>query len=296
MFRRTFFQTGAAVVPLLHAHPLFRILNLSAYDMKPLRRNVGYFFEQGGTIGWLMQKDGIVVIDAQFPEQAGHLIDELKKMPDAPIEYLINTHHHRDHTSGNVAFKGLAKNILAHENSKRNQENSAKANDSEASQLYPNELYTERWQKQIGDEMIDIQYWGPAHTNGDSVIHFQNANVVHCGDLIFNRRYPYIDKGAGAMIENWIDSLQLLQTYFDNDTIYIFGHSRVGHPVTGTKADIAAFMDYLTALMEFVSREIQAGKSREEIMKATAIPGADEWQGDGIERSLSAALQELGVE
>jgi hypothetical protein len=63
--------------------------------------------------------------------------------------------------------------------------------------------------------------------------------------------------------------------------------------VTGGKADIAAFADYLTALLEFVTVEIQAGKSKDEILKATSIPGAPDWQGEGIERSLSAALQEL---
>jgi glyoxylase-like metal-dependent hydrolase (beta-lactamase superfamily II) len=188
-------------------------MNVSPYEMKPLRRNVGFFTERGGTIGWLIQQDGIVVVDAQFPDQANNLIGELKKTPGAPVEYLMNTHHHRDHTSGNIAFKGLAKKILAHENSRRNQENSAKASNTEADQVYPDELYAERWQKQIGDELIDIQYWGPAHTNGDSIIHFQQANVVHCGDLIFNRRYPYIDKNAGAMIDNWIEALQQLHLF-----------------------------------------------------------------------------------
>ncbi|MEP6646275.1 MAG: MBL fold metallo-hydrolase [Saprospiraceae bacterium] len=294
MERRSFIQSSGLAIPFSTIPSWFNLFLPMAYEMKPLRRNVGFFSEKGGTIGWLIQPDSIVVVDAQFPEQAGHLITEIKKFPSAPMPYLINTHHHGDHTSGNIAFKGIADHVLAHENSKINQMASAKKNGNEADQLYPDQTFTDRWQKQIGDEFIDIQYWGPGHTNGDSIIHFQHANIAHIGDLMFNRKYPYIDKGAGAMIDNWIQILQQLQSYFDNDTIFIWGHANDGYQVTGNKDDLASFADYLTALMEFVKNQIQMGKSADEILTATEIPGAPQWTGEGIQRSLSAALQELG--
>lgn len=294
MLRRTFLESSALALPLSAIPSWMNTLMPSAYDMKLLRRNVGIFSEKGGTIGWLIQPDSIVVVDAQFPEQAGHLITEIKKFPSAPMPYLMNTHHHGDHTSGNIAFKGIADHVLAHENSKINQMASAKKNGNEADQLYPDQTFTDRWQKQIGDEFIDIQYWGPAHTNGDVIIHFQHANIAHIGDLMFNRKYPYIDKSAGAMIENWIQILGQLQSYFDNDTIFIFGHASDGYQVTGNKDDLAAFADYLTALMEFVKSQLRADKSKNEILAALEIPGNTQWSGEGIQRSLSAALQELG--
>lgn len=297
MQRRSFIQTTGSFMSL---NPLFAsltgIFNLNPFEMIPLRRNVGFFTEKGGTIGWLIQNDNTIIIDAQFREQANHLIGELKKQNASPLKYLINTHHHQDHTSGNIAFQGIARNILAHENSRTNQINSAKKNNNEAEQLYPDMVYTERWQEKCGDETIDIQYWGPGHTNGDSIIHFQNANVVHCGDLVFNRRYPFIDKTAGARIDNWIEILQQMQSYFDDDTIFIFGHARQGYKVTGGKDDLSAYADYLTALLEFVSSEIKAGKSKDEIMSATSIPGAPDWQGDGVDRSLAAAFEELSIQ
>jgi glyoxylase-like metal-dependent hydrolase (beta-lactamase superfamily II) len=261
--------------------------------MKLLRRNVGIFNERGGTIGWLIHPDGIVVIDSQWKEQANHLIDEIRRKQSGPIQYLINTHHHGDHTSGNIAFKDIAQHVLAHENSKINQMYAAQKNNNVDEQLFPDLTYSDRWQQTIGDETIDMQYWGPAHTNGDSIIHFQQANIVHCGDLVFNRRYPYIDKNAGAMIENWIEILQRIQSYFDNDTLFVFGHARDGYEVTGGKSDLSAFMDYLSAVLDFVALEIKKGKTNEQIMAATAIPGAPEWIGEGIQRSLSAAIEEL---
>jgi len=293
MKRRSFLQNTSFAVSATALPSWAGLFQLNPYEMKLLRRNVGTFTEKGGTIGYLIQPEGIVVIDTQWKEQSEHLIKELQSQSSAPFPFLINTHHHGDHTSGNIAYKGLAQHILAHENSKINQMNSAKKNGNEADQLYPDITYKDRWQQQVGDETIDVRYWGPAHTNGDSTIHFQKANVVHCGDLVFNRKYPYIDKSAGAMIESWIDILQLLQTNFDNDTIFIFGHAGDGFPVTGNKDDLAAMGDYFSALMEFVFQMIQAGKSKDEIMLAPEIPGAPEWRGDGVQRSLDAAFEEL---
>jgi cyclase len=295
MKRRSFIQSGSLALALTTFPWHNTLFNLSPYQMQLLRRNVGIFKEKGGTIGWLIQPDGIVVIDSQWKEQAESLLGEIKKKQEGPVEFLINTHHHGDHTSGNIAFKGIAKKVLAHENSKLNQIAVAQANNTTADQLFPDETFSEHWQQKVGDETIDIQYWGPAHTNGDSIIHFQQANVVHCGDLVFNRRYPYIDKTAGARIDNWIEILQQMQSYFDNDTLFIFGHAREGFELTGNKSDLAAFADYLSALLEFVEKEIKAGKSKDDILLAPAIPGAPEWTGDGIQRSLAAALAELGM-
>src|SRR5688572_19364288 len=118
MQRRTFIQSTGTIVSMSALPSWVNFLKLSQYEMKLIRRNVGFFTEKGGTIGWLTQKKQTVIIDAQFREQAGHLIEELKKNENGPIQYLINTHHHGDHTSGNIAFKGLARNVLAHENSR----------------------------------------------------------------------------------------------------------------------------------------------------------------------------------
>lgn len=295
MQRRSFIQSGSLSLAIPSLPAWFKILMPNPFEMKLLRRNVGIFTERGGTIGWMIHPEAIVVVDSQWKEQAAHLLDEIRKQEDAPLEFLINTHHHGDHTSGNIAFKGIAKNILAHENSKINQMAFAEKNNA-TDQLFPDMTYTDRWQQTVGDEYIDIQYWGPAHTNGDSIIHFQHANIVHCGDLMFNRRHPVIDKNTGARIDNWIEILQQMQSYFDNDTLFIFGHARQGIPVTGNKDDLAAFADYLTAIMEYVSLQIKDGKTREEIFSITLVPGAPEWTGEGLQRSLKAAMLELGVE
>jgi cyclase len=263
------------------------------YKMTPLRNNVGYFSERGGTIGWMISKNGIVVVDTQFPEQSEHLIDAIKKQSSRKIDLLINTHHHGDHSAGNIAFKGIADVVLAHENSKKNQMRVAKERGQEEGQLYPDTTFDKEWSKKIDDEIISLKYFGPAHTDGDAIIHFENSNVAHMGDLVFNRRFPFIDKSAGASIKNWIEVLEKTQKTYDKDTMFIFGHNGDGYKTVGNMNDIKAMQNYLRSLLDVVGAEIKSGKSQEDIMKLTTIKGAEEWKGSGIGRSLSTAYQEL---
>jgi cyclase len=198
-----------------------------------------------------------------------------------------------DHTAGNIAFKDMVKNVVAHENSLTNQKTTAVKQKAEDKQLYPDTTFTTTWSKKLGKEKIELHYFGAAHTNGDIAVHFTKANIVHLGDLLFNRRFPYIDKNAGANIKNWITVLQQVQSKFTDDTKFVFGHANEGYTVTGSKADLKAFENYLTQLLNFVTTEIQLGKTKEEIVKAKIIPGNTEWKGDGIERSLTAAYMEI---
>ncbi|MEO5783556.1 MAG: MBL fold metallo-hydrolase [Ginsengibacter sp.] len=263
------------------------------WKIKMLRNDIGIFTEKGGTIGFMLSKNGIVVVDAEFPEQAQHLIAELKKRSEKPFELLINTHHHGDHTSGNISFKDVVPHVLAHENSKINQQNVAVKSKTEDKQLYPDQIYTDTKRIKISKEKIRLHYFGAGHTNGDSLVHFQHANIVHMGDLVFNRRHPFIDRSAGANTKNWINILDKTDAEFDKDTIFIFGHAAEGYDVTGNKEDLKAFRNYLEQLITFAEAEVKAGKTKEEFLKNKSIPGNTEWKGDGIERPLTAAYEEV---
>ncbi len=263
------------------------------WKMKMLRNDIGIFTEKGGTIGFMLSKKGIVVVDAEFPEQAQHLIGELKKKSERPFDLLINTHHHGDHTSGNIAFKDLVPHVIGHENCLINHKRVAEQQKSVDKQLFADITFSDKWKTKIGSEKIKGYYFGAAHTNGDAIIHFEHANVAHLGDLIFNRRYAFVDRSAGANIKSWISVLDNVLATFDNDTIFIFGHAFDPEKVSGNKEDIKAMQNYLAKLLQFVNGEIKAGKTKEEIVKAKSIPGLTEWRGDGIERGLAAAYDEL---
>ncbi|MBB6129051.1 MBL fold metallo-hydrolase [Mucilaginibacter lappiensis] len=285
----------AGSVALLVNKSFASMLADPTYQFKPLRNNVGMFAEQGGTIAWLVNKEGIVVVDAEFPDPATHLIAELKKQSDLPFQWLINTHHHGDHTSGNISFKGIAKNVAAHANSLTNQKAVAVQKQTEDKQLYPDTTYTDKWKIKVGDEHITAHYFGAGHTNGDSFIHFENANVVHTGDLVFNRRYPFVDRSAGASCKSWITVLEKAQKQFDKNTLFVFGHAFDPQKVTGNMDDVKAMHHFMESLVTYVDSSIKAGKSKEDILAIKTIPGVTEWQGDGIERGLTAAYEELSA-
>lgn len=295
MLRRNFIRSSAFGLGALTRG--YKGISLSFFDdpwrIKMLNDDFGIFTEKGGTILFYFSKEGIVVVDAEFPEQSKHLIDELKKRNDKPYRLLVNTHHHMDHTSGNISFKGLTEKVLAHENSKKNQEQVAIAQKTEDQQLYPNQVFGSVWSEDIGKEKLTLHYFGPAHTNGDALIHFEHADILHMGDLINNRRYPYIDRTAGASIKGWIDVLEKAIKKFSNKTTFVFGHASEGFEVYGKKNDLKAMKDYFEKLVVFTEKEIKAGKSKEDFLKNTNIPGVTEWIGTGIERSLTAAYEEF---
>lgn len=296
MQRRQFLQgTGLSLAMLAMANnkTLANFLMQPAYKFTLLRNDVGIFTEQGGTIAWLSNNSGMAVVDTQFVDPATHLIAELKKISSKPLNYLINTHHHGDHTGGNLAFKGFAEKVVGHTNCLANHQKTAAAQKSEDKQLFADTVFQDQWKAKVGSERIQAHYFGAGHTNGDIIVHFEHANIAHMGDLMFNKRFPFIDRPGGANIQSWVNVLDKTIAKFDKDTLFVFGHSADPLKVTGGKEEIRAMQNYLEKLLMFVKNEMKAGKSKEDILKAQSIPGAEDFQGQGIQRSLTAAYEEL---
>jgi cyclase len=238
----------------------------SLNEFTPIRRNVGFFTMRGGTVGYLINPDGIAVVDTQFPTEAQALIAGLNERSGSrPVDVLINSHHHGDHTGGNVAFRGKARKVVAHSMAAEHMRQPP-GGQPPADQLFPDTTYTHEWTADLGDERIRLRHYGRAHTSGDSVITFERANVVHMGDLMFNQRHPVVDRAAGAIMRNWMRVLDSAAADHDGDTTYIFGHANTGLPVTGSRAQLANFRDYLGAVLAFVDAQIKAGKSRDQIL------------------------------
>lgn len=267
-----------------------------------VRGSVGTFTGQGGTIGWHVDGKSVVVVDSQFPASAKTCLDGInERSNNRMLDYLVNTHHHGDHTGGNSVFRPVARKILAHENVPRLQrEAAARAAQSappdrpaQPEPVVADTVFARTWREKVGDEVLALTWYGPAHTGGDAVVTFEKANVAHMGDLVFNRRHPFIDRPGGASIANWIKVLEGTVADHDADTIYIFGHAGPAFPVTGGRADLMYMRDYLTALLDFVRGEMKAGKSRDVIIKITDPLKGFADHGPLIERVLTAAYDEL---
>ncbi len=255
-----------------------------------LRRGVGTFSMNGGTIGWLVTRDGLAVVDAQYANTAPACLDGLKQRSSKPIGVLINTHHHPDHTGGNKVFRPAVASIAAHANAATWQKNVAVAAKTEADQAYPDHTFTDAWKTTVGDETISAKYYGPGHTSGDVVVLFEKANVVHMGDLMFNRLHPRVDRPAGASVQSWIAALGKIPGDHAADTLYVFGHAKPGFGVTGARADLARFRSYLTAVLDYTRAQMKAGKSKDEIAKTPSLAGFEDVVSMGSILTLSGVL------
>jgi len=260
-----------------------------------LRGGVGIFTGQGGTIGWLVTPDGALAVDSQFVATANACVAGLKDRSDKGIQLLINTHHHADHVSGNPAFRPVVKSIVQQANAAKYHRDTTTQN--AAQQAYADVTFGSSWSTALGGEKVSAKFYGPGHTGGDAIVVFEKANIVHMGDLLFNRMHPFIDRPNGASIVNWSKALTKIADEH-KDSLFIAGHAKAGLPLTVGRAEVLAFRDYLSAVTDAARDGMRAGKSLEEITRVTAIPGFEDFAGSPPRLTLASALtvayQELG--
>ncbi|KAB2845335.1 MAG: hypothetical protein F9K45_04040 [Melioribacteraceae bacterium] len=136
---------------------------------------------------------------------------------------------------------------------------------------------------ELGKQKINAYHYYNAHTGGDAIYHLENENVVHMGDLVFNGFYPFIDIDGGASLTGWADYLNKVLNQFPDDTIFIYGHGNNAEESFGGKEPLKLMADYINKLYDFSSKEAKAGKTKDEFMTNTSIPGVtnrvEKWPG-----------------
>ena len=289
-------RSSAALAALPFASPMASAFASPTQPFEDLRGGVGMFTLRGGTIGYYATDHALVMVDAQFPDSAQVCYDGLDARTAgraSVLDVLVNTHHHGDHTEGNIVVAPLAARHVAHEAVPGIQRVRAVQRGTLDQQAYARETYADRWSARVGEEVLTLRYYGPAHTAGDSVVHFENANIVHMGDLVFNRLPPYIDLDSGSTSQGWISVLEAAHAQFDDDTLFLFGHGKEGFGVKGTRDDLLVQRDLLTALNEHVAAGLAAGQSEDDIA-VDVLPAFPEHTTEQrtIARSIQAVIQE----
>lgn len=299
MHRRQFIALSSAAVASTAVSRAFGAVQAppaAQPRFEAIRRDVGFFTARGGTIGWFMSKAGVVTVDTQFPDTARVCVDGLRERAGGRgIDLAFNTHHHGDHTGGNAIFREAAKKLVAHVRVPELQKTAsaqapAGAAAPPAAPVVADATFTDTWSETLGAERVTARHYGPGHTGGDAVIHFEQAQVVHMGDLFFHELHPRVDRPSGASIRNWMRTLETVGKEMDNATIYIAGHARPGLPVTTGRKELLRLRDYFDAVLTTTQQAIAKGQSKEEFTKLTSLPGFESHQSSGTILSLSGVL------
>lgn len=274
LFRRAF--SALLAVLLASAPAQAQEDNFASIQIKTQKVAEGIYMltGEGGNIGVSVGADGVFMIDDQFAPLSEKIKAAVAALSDQPIRFLINTHWHYDHTGGNELLAADGVIIVAHHNVRKRM-----AVDTEIAAFgslipaspkaaLPVLTFNDNLTLHLNGDEARVIHYKNSHTDGDSLIHFVNANVIHTGDLWFNGVYPFVDISSGGTVSGALKTVKSILTLADDNTRIIPGHGPLG--------DKQALRDYL-AMLETVSgrmaKLIAAGKSIDEIVALK--PNAD---------------------
>ena len=230
--------------------------------------NVHYLEGQGGNVGVLVGDDGVLMIDDQFAPLSEKLTAAIRTLSQKPIRMLINTHVHGDHTGGNENFGKMGIDIVAHDNVRVRLARGVNNAPPSPAVALPVVTYGDTMKLHLNGETVTIGKLPPAHTDGDSYIHFANADIIHAGDVFRTTGYPGVDGNNGGTVKGTIEALQALVDMAGPSTKIIPGHG-----VVSTRDDVAAFRTNTIEAQRRITELIKQGMTVEQVVAAN--PTAD---------------------
>lgn len=275
-----FFIFGVMAAPVLgqtQAYDKVEIQTIKVAD------GIYMLMGKGGNIGASVGKDGVFLIDDQFAPLTEKIRAAIAKISDHPIRFVFNTHWHFDHVGGNENLGKLGSVIVAHENVRKRLSTDQmveffkKNVPATAAVGLPVITFTRDLTFHLNGETIEVFHVQNAHTDGDAVVYFKEANVVHTGDIYFAGIYPFIDTGAKGSVNGMIRSANKVLAMIDDKTQIIPGHGPLSN-----KREFKAYVEMLTQLKDAVGKAIAGGKSLEEIQKSRPSKQYDAEWGDGF--------------
>lgn len=279
----------AAALSLM-AFPALAQRDFSDVEIKTTEVAGGVYMLEGsgGNIGLSVGEDGAFVIDDQFAPLNEKITAAIAAVTDKPVKFVLNTHHHGDHTGGNEAFGESGAYIVAQDNVRKHLEADESKSPAAALPIITfSQTITFFWN---GHE-IHIFHPENAHTDGDAIVYFRDINVIHMGDAFFSGRYPYIDVPGGGSLQGYIAALETAVTLVDNETKIIPGHGPLS-----AKTDLEALLAVLKDVRMRVQALIDAGLDEDAAVAAKPLTDLNEkwsWRFIDGERMTRIAYQSL---
>ena len=251
-------------------------------------------FGAGGNIGLSTGPDGTFIIDDQFAPLTQKIVAAIRTVTASPVKFVVNTHWHGDHTGGNENFGNSGAVIVAHENVRKRMSSeqfiAAMNSRVPASQraALPVVTFADAVTLHLNGDSIAVTHVNPAHTDGDVIVHFMKANVVHMGDVFNNTGLPFIDRSSGGNSAGIVAAADRVYGMANAQTRIVPGHGQVTD-----RARLKAWRDAVFTVRERVAREVRAGKSIEAVLALKLSAEFEkEWPG-GHERFIRAVYDEL---
>jgi glyoxylase-like metal-dependent hydrolase (beta-lactamase superfamily II) len=234
----------------------------------PVAGGVSMLVGQGGNIGVTSGKDGIFLIDDQFEPLLPKIRAAVKTLGDGPIRFVVNTHFHGDHTGSNAKLYESGAVIVAHENVRKRLGLERVGTDKERippkpPEAWPIVTYANGVKLYLNGDELEVIHVARAHTDGDSIVRFKKANVVHMGDTFFNGDYPFIDVDSGGSVDGLIAAADLVLGSIDDKTKIIPGHGPLA-----SKADLQKYRNMVASIRDKVKALIAQGKTLDQIIAA----------------------------
>ena len=242
---------------------------------------VHYVAGRGGNIGLSVGDDGVVMIDDQFAPLTDRIVEAIGSISNGNIRFLINTHVHGDHTGGNENMGRMGVDILAQDRVR-----SRLAEQLPAIAL-PVLTYSDAIRIHLNGEEVEILPVPPAHTDGDSFIHFKGSDVLHLGDAFRTVAFPVIDRGNGGTLDGTIEALGIAAGIAGPDTKIVPGHG-----VVSSRDDVIEFRDMVIDVAAKVSALVEDGATYDEVLAASPTAEYEAKWGDP-QRFLTAVYAEL---
>jgi glyoxylase-like metal-dependent hydrolase (beta-lactamase superfamily II) len=259
-----------------------------------LGRGVYVLFGAGGNIGLSVGNDAVFVVDDQFAPLTPKILAAIRTLTDKPVKFVLNTHWHFDHTGGNENLGKAGALIVAHDNVRKRMSTEqfmAAMNRREPPSpkgALPVVTFNDGVTFHINDDSVQATHVAPAHTDGDAIVHFIKANVVHMGDVFNNAGFPFIDLSSGGSVHGVVAAADRVYAMTNAETRIIPGHGQVTD-----RNRLKQWRDAVAAVRDGVQREVRAGRTIEQVLALKLTdPYAKEWPG-GHERFVRAVHEEI---
>ena len=249
-----------------------------SFRMQAVSEQITLLQGKGGNVAVLSGDQGTLIVDDDYKQMSDALIKTLDKFGGTEkLTYIINTHWHGDHTQGNEALGHHAR-IIAHDNVRERLLTSQEVKlfkmvtEPYPDHALPSITYSQRLKLHINNEEVELMHYAGGHTDGDSVVYFNKANVVHMGDHFFNGFFPFVDVDNGGNVSRMAENVAAVLQRIDDKTVVIPGHGPVGN-----KADLQAFLLMLEGTELEVKALLDKGLSLEQIQAQGLSEKWNEW-------------------